>query len=665
MSSVVSSLTLLLALAGPTARLDDLVDRARELHEEYGDADSNQERNKLWAEIRKTFDELEKLREKRAAKAIAKFYDYSQLDSLTTAALADMDTKASRKAIAATLLEDDRSSGRSGRFSRCRRANILRYCHSLSGSGIPMVVLEEVLEDEEHARGVQSVLKVIASRLSAKRVESLMKILDKTTGMAGLGALETRDREEAVFTCLIDGLSHRGHPPIGQVDSNDPDEETLAGSVPATKKPKKLKQSSLDDIFDTLTEYAGAKKKSHMARAVSMRVLGAYKHKGLVGPLKRVFETESEHRSLVLAATKAAISLEATELGPVLLPIIEKTVKKLRKDPSRIEEAVDLVQAIYPLRIKDASKLVVKLSRSKNRFLRMAAVAALPALGEEEAKPLLARHLADKKDWRMQLGAIEACRKMKTRTAVDLLIKRMSKQRGRLQYDLLAALHDLTGVGMPYVAKDWEQWWVANREHYKPPDRQKPSSEKKTKVLFPDAAKASYFGIKVLSNRLCFIADTSGSMSANMTYRDQSSRRIEALKSELRRLVKTFDKRTYFNLYFFESEYSKRFKRLTPRTKKSKKTTKQFLDGVRARGGTNLYDPLADALKDPNVDTIYLLSDGEPSEGKYTKFKEILRNVRRINRLRKIQINTIAIGTDSKLMRLLAKQNSGLYRSLK
>ena len=175
----------------------------------------------------------------------------------------------------------------------------------------------------------------------------------------------------------------------------------------------------------------------------------------------------------------------------------------------------------------------------------------------------------------------------------------------------------------------------------------------------------TYFGLRVLSKRLAVICDTSGSMSAQIDYDGKGDTRIEALKSELLKMVKTFKKRTYFNIYVFTHAYKKLFKQLTLFSRSSYGRSKKFVEGLGAAGGTNLYDPLEEALNDPYVDTIYLLSDGAPGSGKYTKKDDILRAVRKINKVRAIQIHTISIGTDSDLMRELAERNGGQYRFIK
>ncbi|MEZ6186851.1 MAG: hypothetical protein R3F62_17805 [Planctomycetota bacterium] len=44
-------------------------------------------------------------------------------------------------------------------------------------------------------------------------------------------------------------------------------------------------------------------------------------------------------------------------------------------------------------------------------------------------------------------------------------------------------------------------------------------------------------------------------------------------------------------------------------------------------GGTNPYDALAQALRDPAVEVVYLLSDGSPTTGRYKAPAQILRAV--------------------------------------
>jgi predicted protein tyrosine phosphatase len=79
-------------------------------------------------------------------------------------------------------------------------------------------------------------------------------------------------------------------------------------------------------------------------------------------------------------------------------------------------------------------------------------------------------------------------------------------------------------------------------------------------------------------------------------------------------------------------------------------------------GSTNIFDALEKAFTDQDVDTIYLLTDGEPSAGRIKDVESILDEIRRWNRTRQIVIHCIAIGIDSNLCKRLAAENGGSYR---
>jgi hypothetical protein len=68
------------------------------------------------------------------------------------------------------------------------------------------------------------------------------------------------------------------------------------------------------------------------------------------------------------------------------------------------------------------------------------------------------------------------------------------------------------------------------------------------------------------------------------------------------------------------------------------------------------------AFADPDVDTIFLLSDGSPSSGPITDVQELADTIQHWNRSRKVIIHTIAIGNDSPFLERLAKESGGLYK---
>jgi len=99
----------------------------------------------------------------------------------------------------------------------------------------------------------------------------------------------------------------------------------------------------------------------------------------------------------------------------------------------------------------------------------------------------------------------------------------------------------------------------------------------------------------------------------------------------------------------------------------------EFLDSLEPGGGTNTHDALRSALQEPDVEEIYFLSDGEPSEGQ-TDAEFIVQDVRRFNamRARPAIIHTVAFlmgheyddPTPRRLMGSIASVTGGVFRCL-
>ena len=65
-------------------------------------------------------------------------------------------------------------------------------------------------------------------------------------------------------------------------------------------------------------------------------------------------------------------------------------------------------------------------------------------------------------------------------------------------------------------------------------------------------------------------------------------------------------------------------------------------------------------------DTIFLMTDGNPSSGKYTDFDDLRDEVLAWNLGRSIRINCVNVGdTDARLLRALAYGSGGVFLDLK
>ena len=103
---------------------------------------------------------------------------------------------------------------------------------------------------------------------------------------------------------------------------------------------------------------------------------------------------------------------------------------------------------------------------------------------------------------------------------------------------------------------------------------------------------------------------------------------------------------------------SERLERATP---EAKERALNAVSRLRPVGGTNIYGALQTAFDDPDIDTIYLLTDGQPSGGLIVDPVEIADQVARWNGSRRLRIHGIAVGIDSVLIKSLADDSGGTY----
>jgi hypothetical protein len=93
----------------------------------------------------------------------------------------------------------------------------------------------------------------------------------------------------------------------------------------------------------------------------------------------------------------------------------------------------------------------------------------------------------------------------------------------------------------------------------------------------------------------------------------------------------------------------------------SRDEAKAFVQGLTSEGGTNLYGALREAFGDQEVDTIFVLSDGEPTAGAKQDAWEIRREVELWNEDRGVVIHTIAVGGGLKILEWLAEDSGGSF----
>jgi hypothetical protein len=136
---------------------------------------------------------------------------------------------------------------------------------------------------------------------------------------------------------------------------------------------------------------------------------------------------------------------------------------------------------------------------------------------------------------------------------------------------------------------------------------------------------------------------------------------LDRAVKETLKVVKALPDRAKVNVIVFETEIRVWKRGLTTLSSGARKALGSFLAEQRPNGSTNLYDALEAALNLKDVETIYLLSDGSPTTGKFTREEEILEAVLQLNRDKRAAIHCVALGGGSRLLRRLSEATMGTY----
>ncbi len=263
--------------------------------------------------------------------------------------------------------------------------------------------------------------------------------------------------------------------------------------------------------------------------------------------------------------------------------------------------------------------------------------------------------------WAVRLAAILALAAPRVADAIPPLIERLEiEPMPRVRDALVTALFDLTAQPFHDDAAIWKRWWSDHGAGFVVPEVRPKAPESHV-----GGTQAGFFGLPVRSERVVFVVDQSGSMSADMGGEaladGRRNNRLDAAIGEVMRAVAGIGPKGKASVILFDTQVRSWNDTLQTMNAATTKALRSHLESLRPQGGTNIYDALERALRMPDVDTVFLLSDGVPGAGAYVTTPDILQAVRRENHTRRIAIHTVSLGMESDLLRRLAQENAGRY----
>jgi hypothetical protein len=415
---------------------------------------------------------------------------------------------------------------------------------------------------------------------------------------------------------------------------------------------------------------------------------------------------QSEDWSTVCSVTKDIGQLDSEKAVKVIFQI---ALQIERKDV--YEAAKD---ALLGITDKDAISFICQQARKHKKWeIRMLAVEVVKDKEGDDVFQTLLDCLKDKND-NVIREAVAALKSKGDDRAVDPLIEllgRIEEGKGLIWVDVRTALTALTGYDYDSAEK-WEEFWRVRKEELKAnpgsPETAKPvnADDVRTGLIEKEKRKApKFFGQEVMSKKIMFVIDRSGSMQARdpVLKKDEGGglrpadpnhkpgpedpwggdtslplerARIERVKKELCKCIAGMDPKTKFNVIYFSSSMAIWQNKLVYANTKNKNSAIKWVSGLGPMGATHTDDALKKAFEDEEFDTLFLLSDGQPfRNGQMVPVNPILEWVRNANRQRKVKIFTFGFAnvksTQSvnkeemlKLLQGLARDHNGKFTDI-
>lgn len=396
----------------------------------------------------------------------------------------------------------------------------------------------------------------------------------------------------------------------------------------------------LTDIYARKRIEAGLKafRGDDMRREWCAELLGIYGDPDWAGALIKTLRDKNEH-------VRAAAALS---LGQLRLPskgeLHDEVVEGLSKATEDKHPYVRANAWLGLMRVEPATFAADFQARivgpeadaaAEVRTALLLELATFPAVDAAALEATGGAALADP-DWRVRLRAAHALDAVRTKSNVAQLVAHVADSRPLVAERVMAALVKLTGLGYTKPAS-WQAWWAANHETFAFPDE----AAEPAAAEAGERTVATYNGLEVTSDHVAFVVDKSAAMDEWLDH--AASTKDAFAQVQLGQVLESLEGDVRFNVYTYHLDHAVLNKRgpLEVNPKNIKKALK-FTEKQALEGSKNIWAVLEAVISDPDIDTVYLLSSGEPDTGKYVHQNRIAPHIRNLNRFHGVTVHTIA-----------------------
>ena len=319
------------------------------------------------------------------------------------------------------------------------------------------------------------------------------------------------------------------------------------------------------------------------------------------------------------------------ELARVITAVAN--IESSRKD---IELSCAALMALVEL---DAPNLRTQVLSALNDRVAARRIAGLRAAHQAELPERLdwARKACGDDDPSVRVQAFECLEALRTRAALLALVAQLEREpRLRLRWRIVESLQRTSGLKNRLDPRPWKLW----AEQLPASGTVGPAARPATTHDDQGATVTGFAGMELISDRVCFLFDFSGSM---WTPLDDGRMPKDVVAIKLREALATLDEATAFNLIPFTYDPLPWQPQLQPAKKANVSRALEFFDTCTARGRGNFYDAALLALADPQVDTLVALTDGVPTGGFHSDMDLIVPLLLERTRFRKVAFDSILV----------------------
>jgi HEAT repeat protein len=364
--------------------------------------------------------------------------------------------------------------------------------------------------------------------------------------------------------------------------------------------------------------------KNAFVRQWSAQLLGSYGDQSFGAALRKSLADRDD--GVKRQAARSLGQLKFAEAQPQLLRLIRDG------DPYLRANAIEALATIDPA--AHEATFVAALRDDDDGGVRCALLGAAATLLPDRAEKFSSDALEDR-DWRPRMQAVDNLARIRTKTAIDSLVRAAKDGRPAVAARAEQILREVTG--QPIRSADvWTQWWRDHRDTFEFAGEKTKAEDKAPRR----GDTVAYNDIPMESDHAAFLIDRSVAMKQNLS--SSGVPKEDAARQELDRVLGMLRGRLTFNVFGYHEEVKAFGKKPVELTEASRQRAVKFIATVKLGQAKDIWQALETVVADATLDTAYLLSSGEPDIGTYVHWNRVTEHLRDLNRFHKVTVHTIA-----------------------